>query len=490
MSLFDFRNRRRATLYDITDVEPVRVEPGLGNESEAPRPVASQKAPRRSLFRRAILGRRTLQEKASSKQGAGLGVKRARSQLAARLKGMSSAAGASGQVAAKLTETDVLVVTDQGEQKAWWSLDLVADTVTEVASSVPPEDYEGEHDPAPRAEPVLSFSIHDLTAPIKRNEMKGQITARFEREEGLKVEIVARSKGDTLAFGAEGEWIKTYAPQRLFPGTYALSALLKERAPKRLPAIAGFMFQQSSAPLLVLYEVKDNAQIGNMAFVPRAGGKQEMELALRSFAEEKGISLFEDWTSQQLVLFTSADLRQVLPSIRAYPTEPYIGNVPVRQLWSGALLVSACALAGAIANDVYQIAALHSEQSTLALKREQVEQIDHELKSTVTANFARFVELANIDPTPTLQKAQAVYVSGAKVDVTLNRAVPLQLVVTAPSQSKAALNFRDAPPGCQRAPLSTNSNVNVIQATYECAPHSFDFAGLFGPGHSLRSPGE
>ena len=386
----------------------------------------------------------------------------------------------------RLDAADLLIVTDHGEQRAWWKVDLQKDAIEEIAPAKTDDDYIGEFDPAPLAVPVLSFSVQDFTASINKKDRKGQITAKFERNEGLKVEILPRAQQDKVAFGAPGAWISNFAPQRLFPGTYALHLLLRDKRPVRFPAVVGFILQQAAAPLLVLYRLDQLGQLSDMAYVPRAGGKEEIALALRSFADDKAIQLSDNWMTEQLVLFTATDLAGVLGRLKSYPTEAAIANVPIRHLWNIGLGVAAVGCAASVAWVGVQQYELSAMQSQLETATTRLDQTRLDIEHLAQNRFTQFVSLANVDPIPALLAAQSVYTDGAKVALLVRRGVGAELTVSAPMAADAAQRLKAAPAGCRREPLTTSSNANTIQATYECTPPGFDFSSLFGIRDAVR----
>lgn len=500
MTRFNFRRLAQRKHEDALDILDVRVEPSIGvaNEGEDGKAVEAASS-HRGLFKRfrksearakatrpAKPPKAPKAKKAAGSKARGRSVSNATAALrnAASRLGLTKSKGPAP--VNKLNAADVLIVTDQGQQKAWWRANLSADTVEEIPATKVPEDYLGEFDPAPLAAPILSFSVQDYTAPIKRNDRKGGITAQFERNEGMKVDIVPRAKNDTVAFGATGSWIANFAPQRVFPGTFALQLLLQKQMPKRFPAIVGFIFQRTESPLLVLYQLESNGQLHNVAYVPRAGGQNEIAMALRSFADEKAIQITDDWMNEQMVLFTAADLAPVLSQLRAYPSESAIGNVPVRQLWALGCAASAVCLAASIVWVGVETLSLHAEQSRLEDEAARADHTQREISSLAERRFSDFVSLAGIDPIPGLMTAQSVYVPGAEVEILARRGAGVALTVIAPAADAAAQELRSAPAGCRREALTTTSNANIIQAKYECAPPGFDFSPLFAVRRSLR----
>jgi hypothetical protein len=388
----------------------------------------------------------------------------------------------------RLRAGNVLIITDQGGQHAWWSVDLRADRIEEIPDVALDDDFIGEFPPPPRAAPVLSFSIQDYTAPIEAKDRTRQVEARFERNEGVNVEVLPRAKGDAVAFAAPAAWIENFKPQRLFPGTQALHLLLRANKPTRFPAVTGFILQQQDAPLLILYQLDATGQLSNMAYVPRAGGQKEISLALTSFAEERKMPLSDGALAhEQMTLFSAADLASVLPALRAYPVEPAIGTVPIRRIWQGATLASAAVCASSVLWAGAQRIEVDALQSRLDASHKALDEAHQEIEQLVASHFDSMIGLASIDPTAPLVAAQQVYTPGATVEVDASRGTGTVLTVTSPTAHPAAQHLHPAPVGCRREPLLTSNTANLVQARYECTPRGFNFGALFSTGNSLRN---
>lgn len=341
---------------------------------------------------------------------------------------------------------------------------------------------------------ILSFSDQDYCLAAAKNLSPRQLNRLTRSELGPNLRVLNEQKPLGMVFATAAERVGEH-PQPLISGLSLLAHLLKShkhwQQKDGAPLITGFAFGSDRDRLLILY-LYDGGTISYLQVTPRtpdtAGAIQNY---IKTVTKERpalaGKGLRHD-DPARIVLFESAEILALLPTLKPYPTEGDFYGVPQSLVLHYARLTAVGALIAATGWTSTQYLRLQvnqmdkaSQEKRAAIARQAITQIAKEQP-------AGLIALGSTVPIDrALNKARSVYrapgrvsllITPDKVDLTSILDIPAG-VSWGMTQGISEQLAASAPEDCSRQAVDTNTSISQLTVSYVCTQPNSDLAGLF-----------